>query len=77
MSFVRLSLGNAEISQNDIDLIERFVVLLYDRVGSTSSVNHARHWLFTKKGRPIDNCPPTADALLQHIRRAILQSSIW
>ena len=58
-------------------MIERFVVLLYDRAGSSSSVNFARRWLFTKKGRTIDNCPPTSDALRQHIQRAVLQCSIW
>ena len=72
-----MSLGSFEICENDIQMIERFVVLLYDRAGSSSSVNFARRWLFTKKGRTIDNCPPTSDALRQHIQRAVLQCSIW
>ena len=33
----------------------------------------ARKELFTKKGRPIENIPPTKGALIQHIKRAVLQ----
>ena len=71
--FARLSLG----FDDDVTLIERFVVLLYDRTGSSVSINCARRRLFTKKGRSIDNCLPTLNALLQHIYRSILQSSSW
>ena len=73
--FARLLLGSADIADDDLTLIERFVVLLYDRTGSTASVNGARRWLFTKKGTSIGNCPPTLNSLLQHIYRSILQSS--
>ena len=54
-ALTRLSLDSADIADDDLTLIERFVVLLYDRTGSTASVNGARGWLFTKKGRSIDN----------------------
>ena len=57
--------------------IDRFFVFLYNRTGSTASVNGARHWLFAKKGRSLDNCPPTLNGLLQHVCRSILQSSNW
>ena len=71
-------MDSADITDNDLRLIERFVVLFYDQVGSTASVNGACHWLFTKKkGRSIDSCPPTLNALLQHIYCSILQSSRW
>ena len=77
-ALARLSL---RITINDEEsvllLLERFVVLLYDRRGSSMSVNDARRWVFTMKGRSIENCPPTSDALLQHIRRAVLQSICW
>ena len=65
--FARLSLGSADIADDNLTLIERFVILLYDRTDSTAFVNGARRWLFTKKGRPIDNFPPTLNALWQHI----------
>ena len=58
-------------------LIERFVVLLYSRTGSTASVNDARCWLFTIKSGCISNYPPTLNALFQYIYRSNLQSSSW
>ena len=73
----RLLLGSADIVDEDLTLIERFFVLLYDRTGSTASTNGARRLLFTNKGKSIGNCPPTLNALLQHIYRCILQSSSW
>ena len=65
--FARLSLGSADTADDDLTLIERFVVLLYDRTA------HRR--LFTKKGRSINNCPPTLNALLRYIYRSFLHSS--
>ena len=63
----RLLLGSADIVDEDLTLIERFFVLLYDRTGSTASTNGARRLLFKNKGKSIGNCPPTLNALLQHI----------
>ena len=40
-------------------------------------VNACRRMLYTKKNRAIENIPPTADALLQHTKRAALQARIW
>ena len=36
-----------------MEVLERFVVLLYDRTSSQESVNQARTQLFTQKGRAI------------------------
>ena len=76
-TFARLSSGSSQFSEEDWLKIQRFVVLLYDRSCPCTDVNSARRYLFTKKGRPIDNCPPTEDALRQHTYRAIYQSSVW
>ena len=79
-AFARLSLSSADIADDDLTLSEKFVVLLYDRIGSTAStalVNGARHSFFTKKGRSSNNYPPTLNALLQHIYCSILQSRSW
>lgn len=46
--FARLSLGSGDIADNDLTLIERFVVLVYDQTGSTVFVNGACCWLLTK-----------------------------
>lgn len=54
--------------------LERFIVLQYDRTSSDECVNDARKRLFTQKGRAIDNLPPSQDALIQHIKRAVYQA---
>lgn len=41
-------------------VIERFVVLLYDRTSNLTKVNEARHdQLFSKKSRTLEKIPPT------------------
>lgn len=66
-----------ELSEASILLIERFVVLMYDRVSEDLTVNEARKQLFTKKSRAIEHIPPTKSALLQHLKRASYQAFIW
>ena len=39
--------------------VERLVVIMYDRGSPDSSVNRKRQIHFTKKGREIENIPPT------------------
>ena len=52
--------------------IEKFVVLLYDRSSTVSTVNECRKDLFARKGQPL---APTSDALMQHLKRALYQAS--
>ena len=60
-----------------LPVIERFVILLYDKCSTEMEVNAARQELFTK-GREIENIPPTKDALQQHILRAEYQAAyVW
>ena len=47
---------------------------MYDRASTCETVNDARKDLFTRKGRSIDNIPPTAAALEQHVKRAAYQA---
>ncbi|CAC5382291.1 unnamed protein product [Mytilus coruscus] len=54
--------------------IERFVVLMYDRTSECLSVDAARKDLFRRKGRSIENIPPSSAALHQHIKRAAYQA---
>ena len=56
-----------------MQVVERFVVLLYDRTNSQELVNEARRQLFTEKGRSIDGLSPTQAALVQHTKRAAYQ----
>lgn len=59
-------------------VLERFVVLLYDRTSEESEVDVAKKQLFCTKNRSIDAIPPTSAALLQHTKRAIYQGGyIW
>lgn len=72
--YSRLSQGNArELTNDDTQFIERFVILLYDRSCQLPSIDECRRMLFTKKGRSIESLPPTKDALMQHTKRAVYQ----
>ena len=64
--------STSTISDEDLQSLEQFVVLLYDRKSNCNIVNEYRRDLFTKKGRTVENIPSTLDAL--HIKRASLQS---
>ena len=54
--------------------IERFVALMYDRTSTSLTVNEARKDLFTRKGRSIENIPPTYGALVEHTKRVAYQA---
>ena len=58
-------------------VIERFVILLYDRTSKCKNVNKARKKLFAKKSS-VQNIPPTYAALEQHVKRSALQGGhVW
>ena len=57
--------------------IERLIVVLYDRTSPLTSVNETREDLFCRKSRSVERIPPTQNALLQHIQRAVHQAGIW
>lgn len=64
-----------ETMETVLHVIERFVVLLYDRTSICTRVNDCRMELFAKKGRLPEGIPPTLDALKLHIQRAVYQAS--
>ena len=68
-----LTLLPATISKECMAVIERFVVLLYNRTSNLTEVNEARQELFSKKSRSLDSIPPTSASLLQHTKRAVYQ----
>ncbi|KAG0696019.1 hypothetical protein GWK47_026672 [Chionoecetes opilio] len=45
-----------------MSLLERFVVLMYDRTSDTMEVNDARKQLFAHKSRALENIAPTQAA---------------
>lgn len=64
------------IDEKVLEIIQRFVVLMYDSKSNSTLVNDFR-WLLFKKNTSIERIPPTLDALQQHIKRACLQSKIY
>ena len=47
-------------------MIERFVVLMYDRTSPLSSVNECRRILYTKKQITAEGIPPTQESGSAH-----------
>ncbi len=74
-AFCSIAQAPTEIEDGSITLLERLAILFYDRTSQETNIDMARKELFTKKGRPIENIPPTKGALVQHIKRAVLQGS--
>ena len=67
-----------EITEECMAVLERFVVLLYDRTSSFTKANKARQKLFSKRAKSLDNIPPTRASLEQHVKRAAFQGRyIW
>ena len=58
-----------EIPEDCMAVLERFVVLLYDRTSILVKVNEVRQELFSKKWRNLDSIPPTRASLEQHVKR--------
>ena len=76
-AFTDISTSPDSIDPQTMKVLERFVVLLYDRTSPCVSVNELRKELFTK-GRSIEHIPPTSGALLQHANRTLHQGGhVW
>ena len=76
--FTKLSQCPSKIEESDLEILEKFVVLMYDRSSSVASVNEARLALFARKQRSYDLIPPTQGALTEHAKRAAYQvGHIW
>ena len=65
------------ISDRTLEVIERFVVLMYSRTSDLSRVDDARKQLFAQKSRSLENILPTQAALEQHLERARYQCNCW
>ena len=66
-----------EISDDEFELIEFFVMRLYSKTCNTKEVNETRGILFSWYNKVIENIRPTKGALRQHVLRSVLQSSKW
>ena len=72
-TFLALSSGPADITDDNVAVLERFTILLYGRTSDLTKIDEARKELFTKKWGVMDAIPPTRGALVQHIKRAVYQ----
>ena len=61
-TFKKLSNSPQEVSDDDLQKLENFVVLMYDRYSAASCVNEARLDHFARKQRTYDAIPPTRAA---------------
>ena len=76
--FRELSLFQTELNDNMMALLERYVILAYDRVSTDTSITVARKHMYCRKRRKIDNIPPTFAAYKQQVKRAIYQGGfVW
>lgn len=76
--FAKLSQYPPTVGDNELDVLEKFVVMMYDRSSTVTSVDDARLEMFARKQRPYEAIPPTRAALLQHVKRAAYQAGcIW
>ena len=77
-AFLLLSNAPAIISDDAFDLLEKFVVLMYDKACGQVKVNDTRQHLFARQSRALENIPPTQAALKQHALRAVYQGGhVW
>jgi len=67
---------SSELSEDIMEKLERYIVILYSRTSDDESVNSARLSLFCQMSRPIDNTPPTRAVLEEHTRRSIYQAGL-
>ena len=76
--FRKLSKYPPTVEDDDLAVLEKFVITMYDRSSTATSVDEARLDLFARKQRPYESIPPTQAALLQHVNRAAYQAGcIW
>ena len=62
-----------ELREDQINVIERYVVIMYARGSGLGSMNACWRYLFTHKNLSSESLPPTYDALIQYLKRTICQ----
>jgi len=73
-AFSLLANATPSIIDSTYDVLEKYVVLSYDKTCQLTQVNEARHHLFARRSRALENIPPTQAALKQHILRTAYQA---
>jgi len=75
-TFTKLSHCPTEVSDDDLQKLDKFVVLTYDRSSAVTGVDEARLDLFARKQRSYDAIPPISAALKEHAKRAAYHAGI-
>lgn len=65
------------LQSQHMQTVESFVVVMYSKGCGLVKVNEARLRLFNSGRKSLEALPPTQAALYQHIRRAMLQATLW
>ncbi|KAG7169075.1 hypothetical protein Hamer_G024294 [Homarus americanus] len=73
-ALLKLSAASKVILEDAMHIIERFVILLYDRISSCMDINKVRRKLFAKKNN-VQLIPPTEAALEEHVKRAVMSGA--
>ena len=68
---------SGKLTTDHEDLLQKFVISMYDKTLEVSDVNEARKLLFSRGTKALDKIPPTHAALHQHILRSIFQALVW
>jgi hypothetical protein len=64
-------------SLHHLQVLERYVILLFSSTCESMSIDEARLEMFSEKRQNMEALPPTRDSLMQHLKRAIFQCGIW
>ena len=72
--FAKLSQYPLTVDDEDLQILEKFVVIMHDRSSRAEGVDDARLDMFARKQRPYEAIPPTRGALLRHTKRAAYQA---
>ena len=68
--FAKLIQYPLTVDDEDRKILEKFVVIMYDRSRTAEGVDDARLDMFARKQRLYEAIPPTRGALLQHTKRS-------
>ena len=65
------------IESEEFKVIEKFVVTMYSKSMTATSINEARKALFFQRSQNVEHIPPSENSLYYHVLRAIHQSGKW
>ena len=76
--FTKLSMHPPVIDDEEQNVLEKFVITMYDRSCHATDIDAVRLDMFARKQRSYDTIPPSRAALFQHTKRAAYQAGcIW